>query len=197
MNIGYGVIALVMSCGLFLASASVNASVPKSTADVFASAEPVVIDRARQFIVKDGERHYQLMIRLPADYHRNNAHRYPVIYMTDSMYSLQVVSGATQFPMNSNIMKQAILVAIGYQKGSKGAASRVRDYTPSHDASWTLNTGEAKRHLRFIRHTVMPFVEQHFRVDTQQNTFVGNSLGGLFGAYVLLEQPTLFNLSSG
>ncbi|MCL1114934.1 hypothetical protein L2703_15195 [Shewanella basaltis] len=43
----------------------------------------------------------------------------------------------------------------------------------------------------------MPFVEQHFRVDTQQNTFVGNSLGGLFGAYVLLEQPTLFNLNSG
>ncbi len=55
MNIGYGVIALVMSCGLSLASASANASVPKSTADVFASAEPVVIDRARQFIVKDGE----------------------------------------------------------------------------------------------------------------------------------------------
>ncbi|MGI2169697.1 alpha/beta hydrolase [Shewanella sp. MF05960] len=160
--------------------------------DAYASAAAVNIPRTLQFTLKDGGRDYQVMIKLPKDYQKNSTHFYPVIYMTDGMYSMQVVSGATRFPMNSNMMHQAILVVIGYQKGSKGASSRIRDYTPSHDPSWKLNTGEAKRHVRFIRDTVMPFVEHYYRVDTQQNTFMGNSLGGLFGAYVLLEQPTLF-----
>ncbi|GGP87454.1 alpha/beta hydrolase [Shewanella ulleungensis] len=161
-------------------------------AEAYASASAVNIPRTRQFTLKDGRRDYQVMIKLPKDYQQNSTHHYPVIYMTDAMYSMQVVSGATRFPMNSNMMHQAILVAIGYQKGSKGASSRIRDYTPSHDPSWKLNTGEAKRHVHFIRDTVMPFVEHHYRVDTQQNTFMGNSLGGLLGAYILLEQPTLF-----
>lgn len=201
MNTLYHFVGL-LCCGYLLlyslvASAENSHNVPSQLAsqwaEVYASAAVVNIPRTRQFTLKDGSRDYQVMIKLPKDYQHNNTHFYPVIYMTDSMYSMQVVSGATRFPMNSNMMHQAILVAIGYQKGSKGASSRIRDYTPSHDPSWKLNTGEAKRHVRFIRDTVMPFVEHYYRVDTQQNTFMGNSLGGLFGAYVLLEQPALFS----
>lgn len=171
---------------------NVQSQVVSQWADAYASAAAVNIPRTQQFILKDADRDYQVMVKLPKDYQHNSAHHYPVIYMTDGMYSMQVVSGATRFPMNSNVMHQAILVAIGYQKDSKDSTSRIRDYTPSHDPSWKLNTGEAKRHLRFIRDSVMPFVEHFYRIDAQQNTFMGNSLGGLFGAYVLLEQPTLF-----
>ena len=194
----YGLIGAIMCCGLSLASASANndAVLPGLTSNavyVHSTAAVVNIPRTRQFVLKDGDRHYQVMIKLPKKYQQNSSHQYPVIYMTDSMYSLQVVSGATRFPMNSNMMQQAILVAIGYQRPSKGSASRIRDYTPSHDASWKLPTGEAKRHVAFISQVVMPFVEKNYRVDSQQNTFVGNSLGGLMGAYILLEQPKLFN----
>ncbi|MGE6569293.1 alpha/beta hydrolase [Shewanella vesiculosa] len=190
-------IVAIMCCWLSLSSASTHndsvlAGLPNNTADVHSSAALVNIPRTRQFVLEDGDRHYQVMIKLPKDYRHNSTHRYPVVYMTDSMYSLQVVSGATRFPMNTNMMQQAILVAIGYQRPSKGSASRIRDYTPSHDASWKLPTGEAKRHVAFISQVVMPFIEKNYRVDTQQNTFVGNSLGGLLGAYILLEQPKLF-----
>jgi len=71
--------------------------------------------------------------------------------------------------MNSNLIQQAILVAIGYQRPSKGSASRIRDDTPSHYESWKLPTGEAKRHLAFISQVVMPFIEKNYRVDTRQN----------------------------
>jgi predicted alpha/beta superfamily hydrolase len=194
----YRLIGTIMCCGLSLAIASANndavlTDLTSNAVDVHSTAAVVNIPRTRQFVLKDGDRHYQVMIKLPKDYRNNITHHYPVIYMTDSMYSLQVVSGATRFPMNSNLMQQAILVAIGYQRPSKGSASRIRDYTPSHDASWKLPTGEAKRHVAYISQAVMPFVEKNYRVDTQQNTFVGNSLGGLMGAYILLEQPKLFN----
>jgi predicted alpha/beta superfamily hydrolase len=194
----YGLIGALTCCGLSLASASANndavlAGLTSNAVYVHSTAAVVNIPRTRQFVLKDGDRDYQVMIKLPKKYQQNSSHQYPVIYMTDSMYSLQVVSGATRFPMNSNMMQQAILVAIGYQRPSKGSASRIRDYTPSHDASWKLPTGEAKRHVAFISQVVMPFVEKNYRVDSQQNTFVGNSLGGLMGAYILLEQPKLFN----
>ncbi|MEH6463433.1 MAG: alpha/beta hydrolase-fold protein [Shewanella psychromarinicola] len=190
-------IGAIICCWLSLASESANndalrAGLPSNAVDVHSTAAVVTIPRTRQFVLNDGDRHYQVMIKLPKDYRNNRTHHYPVVYMTDSMYSLQVVSGATRFPMNSNMMQQAILVAIGYQRPSKGSASRIRDYTPSHDASWKLPTGEAKRHVAFISQVVMPFIEKNYRVDTQQNTFVGNSLGGLLGAHILLEQPTLF-----
>ncbi|MGB6136345.1 MAG: alpha/beta hydrolase-fold protein [Shewanella sp.] len=200
MNRVYRLVGLLCCGYLSLYSSVVSAENSHNTqsksasqwADAYASSTAVSIPRTQQFMLKDASRDYPVMVKLPKDYQQNSTHYYPVIYMTDSMYSLQVVSGATRFPMNSNVMHQAILVAIGYQKGSKGASSRIRDYTPSHDPSWKLNTGEANRHLHFIRDTVMPFVEHQYRVDTQQNTLMGNSLGGLFGAYVLLEQPTLF-----
>jgi hypothetical protein len=89
-----------------------------TTVDVHSTAAVVTIPRPRQFVLNDGDRHYQVMIKLPKDYRNNRTHHYPVVYMTDSMYSLQVVSGATLFPMNSNIMQQAMLVAIGYQRPS-------------------------------------------------------------------------------
>ncbi|WP_137225216.1 alpha/beta hydrolase [Shewanella sp. MEBiC00475] len=198
MKTTYWLCCAIICCWFPITNVSANhdaviASLPSSTVDVYSTAAVVNIPRTRQFILKDGDRDYKVMIKLPKKYQQSSSHQYPVIYMTDSMYSLQVVSGATRFPMNSNIMQQAILVAIGYQKPSKGSASRIRDFTPSHDPSWKLPTGEAKRHVSFISNIVMPFVETNFRVNKQYDTFMGNSLGGLLGAYILLERPRLFD----
>ncbi|AZG74707.1 alpha/beta hydrolase [Shewanella livingstonensis] len=194
----YWLIGLMISCWSSLACALANNDVvqprsPIHKVDVYSTATTVTIPRTHQFILKDGDRRYPVLIKLPKNYQQNSVHQYPVIYMTDGLYSLQVVSGATRFPMNSNMMQQAILVAINYQKPSKGPTSRIRDYTPSHDPSWKLLTGEAKRHVSFISDVVMPFVEANFRVDKQHDTFMGNSLGGLLGAYILLERPRLFD----
>ncbi|MEW6997409.1 alpha/beta hydrolase [Colwelliaceae bacterium BS250] len=139
------------------------------------------------------DRTYPLFIKLPRSYSSNPDRKYPVIYLTDSWYSFQTVSGATRFPMNSGAMEEAIIVAISYSKGSQGASSRIRDYTPRKTSDWKMETGNAPGHAKFIRDLVFPYIETKFRADPLQRTFIGNSLGGLFGAYMLFNNPDMFS----
>jgi predicted alpha/beta superfamily hydrolase len=140
-------------------------------------------------------REYDLFIKLPNGYSNKESRqkRYPVIYLTDAMYTFQIVSGATRFPMNTGKMREAIIVGVSWQKGIHSTPSRVRDYTPFHDASWKMQTGEAESHLRFFREQVFSYMEANFAVESENRTYVGNSLGGLFGAYALLEYPEMFH----
>jgi hypothetical protein len=108
------------------------------------------------------------------------------------MYSFQIVSGATRYPMNIGKMQEAIIVGISYSKGSKGSSSRIRDFTHPKDPTWKNQTGEAKQHAEFINNSVFTFIEKHYRTNDSR-TYVGNSLGGLFGAYILFTQPEMFN----
>ncbi|WP_299677432.1 alpha/beta hydrolase-fold protein [uncultured Dokdonia sp.] len=52
--------------------------------------------------------------------------------------------------------------------------------------------GQASNHLDFIRNDVIAYVESHYRTDPNNRTYFGYSLGGVFGAYVLLTQPETF-----
>jgi len=152
------------------------------------------IPRSKVTEIKDpkSQRVYPLFIKLPKSYHKNDDKIYPVIYLTDAPYSFQIVSGATRYPMNVKKMKEAIIVGISYAKGSKRDSSRVRDYTPSVDSAWKQQTGGAHQHMEFIEKSVIKYMEDNYRTDSSDRTFIGNSLGGLFGTYILLTKPTLF-----
>ncbi|RUO50624.1 alpha/beta hydrolase [Pseudidiomarina aquimaris] len=157
--------------------------------------EPVEIPRSTKVVLKDenSERSYPIFIKTPRSYATSPEKHYPVIYLTDGMYGFQIASGATRFPMNSGAMQEAIIVSLAYSVGSKGASSRIRDYTPSKAADWKLATGEAANHAHFIRETVFSYMQKNYRISAANQTFVGNSLGGLFGAYVLFEHPEMFD----
>jgi predicted alpha/beta superfamily hydrolase len=135
---------------------------------------------------------YPVFIKLPRSYSRNKDKTYPVVYLLDGSYAFQVASGATRFPMNSGKMDEAILVAIGYSQGSKGSSSRIRDFTPSKAKDWQLETGKAAQHIDFIADVVFEHMKANYRIKPKQRTLVGNSLGGLFAAYVLFTQPNMF-----
>jgi len=156
--------------------------------------KPFEIPRSLVIEVTDDKtgRVYPLFIKLPKSFNRDSSRKYPVIYLTDAWYAFQIVSGATRYPMNVGKMKEAIIVGISYAKGSKRDNSRVRDYTPTLDKSWTAPTGFAHQHMAFIQDVVMKTIEQDYRGDTKNRTFVGNSLGGLFGSYILMTKPDLF-----
>ncbi|MBE0360874.1 hypothetical protein PALI_a2941 [Pseudoalteromonas aliena SW19] len=139
------------------------------------------------------KRVYPIYIQLPTSYTKQPDKTYPVIYVTDAPYTFPIVAGATRFPMNSGKMQQAIIVAIGYEKGSVGSNSRIRDYTPTFAKDWKKQTGNAKGHAEFLQSTVFPFIEKNYRASNLQRTYIGNSLGGLFGATILLLTPDLFS----
>jgi predicted alpha/beta superfamily hydrolase len=142
-------------------------------------------------------RSYDVFVKTPIGYDdpKNAELVYPVIYLNDGPYTFQVASGVTHLPMGgSHKFERAILVGISFAKGEAGMASRVRDLTPLLDEDWKeYQTGGAPAYLSFIADEVIPFVEGSFRADPAKRTLSGQSLGGSFGAWVLLARPGIFS----
>ncbi|MCO1335151.1 alpha/beta hydrolase-fold protein [Microbulbifer sp. OS29] len=119
--------------------------------------------------------------------------QYPLVLVTDADYTFQLISGVTQAPMHFGKMEEVILVGLSYSKNSGAQNSRIRDFTPSTNTDWEYITGEAPYHATFIKNTILPYAEKSYRLSERGHTFVGNSLGGLFGAYLLLSHPGSFD----
>lgn len=144
-------------------------------------------------------RQYELYIKLPEDYLESEDVSYPVLYFTDAVWHIELLSASTAF-----LMEDAILVGISWQtdideelKADVGAyASRFRDYTvtessnPQRQAKYQF--GQAEQHLAFIRNDVIKHVENNYRADPDSRSYFGYSAGGSFGAYILLAQPDTF-----
>lgn len=140
-------------------------------------------------------RTYELYIKKPSGYDEpeHQEQVYPVIYLLDGHDTFQVASGATQLPMRAGKIENAILVGISFAQGEDAIRSRIRDLTPHVDESWPFETGGAPAYLEFIEQEVFAHVETNFRGDPEARTLAGHSLGGLFGAWVLVTRPELFD----
>ncbi|GEM_PF-1084739 len=144
------------------------------------------------------DRQYELYIKLPEGYSENKDIKYPVLYYTDAMWHVEILSGSADF-----LIKNAILVGISWEKDLKGElgalgahASRFRDYSirpssnPENQAKYQL--GQASNHLDFIRNDVIKYIENNYRTDPEKRAYFGYSMGGKFGAYILLTEPSTF-----
>lgn len=147
------------------------------------------------------QRSYELYIKLPPKYNsiENKGRSYPVVYLNDGTYCFQTAAGVTHLPMNSGAYEHAILVGISYSQGDSGPASRSRDMTPtipknlSEGHGKQYEHGKASDYLAFLRDEVAPFIEENYRGDPERRILVGQSYGGLFGAYVLVTDPSAFS----
>ena len=91
-----------------------------------------------------------------------------------------------------------LVVGIGYRVVdlTETFTLRSRDFTPSEDAAsakkWGWMSGGADRFIQFIKEELKPWVADHFAADPDNDVFFGDSLGGLFGAHVLVSEPRTF-----
>ncbi|MFT4567028.1 MAG: putative alpha/beta superfamily hydrolase [Saprospiraceae bacterium] len=161
----------------------------------------LVLPRIQVIPIKDtkADRQYELYIKLPEGYSEANDIQYPVLYSTDGMWHIELLSAATEY-----LIEDIILVGISWQKdinedllNEKGAhGSRFRDYSirkssnPEHQAKYQI--GQASNHLAFIRNDVIKYMENKYRTDPNNRTYFGYSMGGKFGAYILLAQRDAF-----
>jgi len=137
-------------------------------------------------------RKYDLYIKVPRGYHskNNKSKHYPVLYLNDGPYTFKVATGVTHIQP----MDKAIVVGLSFAHGENGQSSRVRDLTPEVDKSWVkYKTGGGPQYLEFIEKEVFAFIEKNYRINTKQRIIAGQSLGGSFGAWVLLTKPELFS----
>lgn len=163
------------------------------SASTIASARPYQMPNTESKILRDEntKREYELYIRLPEDYSENV--KYPVVYVTDSWYAFPIVAGAVLVPMATDKMKNVIVVGISRDLSIDRDTSRLRDYTPTTPKNWKSKSGEADAYHHFISNDVFNYIDSKYSTDKKQRTYVGVSLGGMWGAYVLLKHPDTFS----
>lgn len=151
--------------------------------------------------IKDtqNDRQYELYIRVPPGYSAESDTAHPVLYFTDALWHVEILSSSAEY-----LLEDAILVGISWQKDIDEElvkevgqhVSRHRDYSVSPSTKPELQAkyqfGGAGDHLAFIRNEVIPYVETNYNADPARRTYFGYSTGGLFGAYILMAQPDTF-----
>ncbi|WP_052506679.1 alpha/beta hydrolase [Mannheimia massilioguelmaensis] len=135
--------------------------------------------------IEFNQHQYRLFIAIPKQTNGPT----PVLYLLD---------GNTQFPYAVNSVKTdrtlPIIVGIGYNTDlSQVIAERTRDYTIPASGERFSKGGQAANFLAFITQKVKPSIEATYLIDKEKEYFFGHSFGGLFGLYVLFNQPELFD----
>ncbi len=162
---------------------------------------PLELPRVKVVPITDTntDRHYELYIKLPEGYSEKSNKKYPVLFFTDAMWHIEILSGTTEY-----LLEDAILVGISWQKDIDENlkkeigehVSRYRDYSirksdnKEHQAKYQY--GGAEYHLNFIKNDVIKYVENKYQTDENNHAYFGYSMGGELGAYILLAQPDTF-----
>jgi predicted alpha/beta superfamily hydrolase len=134
-----------------------------------------------------------LNIYLPEGYSKNDTIAYPVVYLLDGSADEDFIHIAGLYQFNSfpwvNRVPKSIIVGIAN-------VDRRRDFTyPTKieaDKKRYPTTGHSEKFIQFIEKELEPYIERKYRT-TSKKTIIGESLGGLLAAEILLKKPTLFN----
>jgi len=129
-------------------------------------------------------------------------------HATDGVSTVYVTDANGAFGMTVDIVRHLqlgghlppmVVVGIGYPVATlrDTIEKRTRDLTPTvsnvmfaADGS-TMATGGAAAFLRFVVDELMPWVSSRAPIGDDAS-YIGHSLGGLFGAYTLFERPSTF-----
>ncbi|MFW0736911.1 alpha/beta hydrolase [Flavobacterium sp. T12S277] len=134
-----------------------------------------------------------LNIYLPEGYKAEETTKYPVIYLLDGSADEDFIHIAGLVQFNSfewiNQVPKSIVVGIA-------TVDRRRDFTfPTtieKDQKRFPSSGHSDKFIAFIEKELQPFIEKNYKANDSK-TIMGQSLGGLLAAEILLKKPTLFN----
>ena len=132
-----------------------------------------------------------LNMYLPYGYHPDSSATYPVIYLLDGSAHedyLHIV-GLVQFMNMYQLLPPSIVVGISN-------VDRYRDFThlstDPEDLKALPTSGGSTAFMDFLEEEAQPFVSTYYKTNGHR-TIIGQSMGGLLAAEVLLTRPHLFN----
>jgi hypothetical protein len=179
----------------------------------------VLASQVQMMKSKHTGRKYRISICLPYAYFKSRLKtwpfaeplkKWPVVYLTDANWYFGMVTDIIRPMAWCGSTTDAIIVGIGYPEDKdpqetwrEAVARRGYDFTPVRDEGYEKENGElvqrpsptggAGDFLNFIKHELVPVIEKDFRADSKKRVLVGHSLGGLFAAFALFEEPGLFD----
>lgn len=181
------IIILILTFSTTLIFGQKNKTKPTETS------EPFVLGVVDHIQSKELGEKRVLNIYLPEGYNQDDSTKYPVIYLLDGSADEDFIHivGLVQF--NSfewiNQVPKSIVVGIA-------TVDRRRDFTfpttINKDKKTYPTTGNSDKFISFLEKELQPFIESKYRTNNDK-TIIGQSLGGLLAAEVLLKNPTLFN----
>jgi len=133
-----------------------------------------------------------LNIYLPEGYSKDSINNFPVIYLLDGSKHEDFIhiAGIVQFGSYSwiNMVPKSIVVGIEN-------VDRKRDFTfPSdvaYDSTRWPDKGGSSNFIAFIEKEAMPYIKSNYS-NNENTTLIGQSLGGLLAAEVLIKHTPLF-----
>ncbi|HKJ17231.1 MAG TPA: alpha/beta hydrolase-fold protein [Xanthomonadales bacterium] len=156
-----------------------------------AQAKPLQIPAIQVVPIEESAtgRDFELYIKLPEDYDPEGDKTYPVIYIADALWHIEVISGSIEY-----LVSDAILVGVSWEKDIPTQQSRMRDYMPNKytGENYEHPTGMASEHLAFFQNDVFRYVESEYKADPARRSYFGYSVSGTFGSYILLTRPETF-----
>ena len=129
----------------------------------------------------------KLLIHLPKGYTENTKKSYPIVFALDGTSHDQIIANAAYTLNYAKIYPDIIVVGIPN-------TNRKRDLTPSYITQEKESNvmGKGNRFLSFLEQEAIPFLAKKYRLNGYR-MLSGNSRGGLFVMYALMEKSALFN----
>ena len=194
---------LILSISLCAYSQSSN----KTSKSRTVSAVQLMDTERRDLKSSMSDQDYSVYISLPDDYYSSGS-KYQVIYITDANQYFGMIDGIARGMQWGSEIPESLIVGIGYpleleknndEKWGKWLARRTQDFTPTSNAEVDKNfakaefkSGGGKAFSNFLENDLFPFIEQNYRAEKENRTYIGFSLGGYFGLYTMLENTELF-----
>jgi uncharacterized protein len=125
----------------------------------------------------------------------------PAIYVGDGNSAFSMVMSIQRLLAWGSQSVPSFVIGIGYPTDNgfqQAVEKRNRDYVPTDGGEYAkailgyAPPPGAKEFLRFIVEELQPELQRRYPIDGDNATFVGQSLGGLFGAWALLTRPQTF-----
>ena len=134
-----------------------------------------------------------LNIYLPEGYDTASPARYPVIYLLDGGTDEDFIHivGLVQFNSFPWLNRMPPTIVVGITN-----VDRRRDLTYQTsieaDRKRYPTAGHSNKFIDFIEKELQPYIDKTYKTNASR-TLIGESLGGLFAAEVLLKRPALFD----
>ncbi len=179
-----------------------------------AAEPPFVVHETKTHVLESKfiDQTFEIYVQVPWS-RADETERFPVLYMTDCYGDIDYKRDIHLLQYSGEIPR-IIAVGIGYKMDTplQSTVIRARDLTPTESESYGKGrkfpnqlfknwpdpelekaTGGGPDFLRFIREELQPFIDKNYPTMPEDRGFWGDSLGGLFGLYVLFQKPDTFN----
>lgn len=117
------------------------------------------------------------------------------VVVTDGNGLFGLTTDTVRLMQIPQLVPSTLVVAVGHPDAPTlldAVQVRARDLTPTRVAGFEPS-GRGEEFKHFLRDELLPWLQERFPRATRNVTYFGHSLGGLFGTYVMLTEPELFD----